>query len=100
VFPHGGPLPRHPSQIYESVMEGLALFTILAILVHRKEIRERPGLLSGVFLLGYAIFRSIAELFREPDEQIGFLWGGVSMGQVLSAPMVLAGIALITYAWR
>lgn len=100
VFPHGGSLPRHPSQIYESLMEGLALFTILALLAHRKEIRERPGILSGVFLLGYAVFRSIAEMFRQPDEQIGFLWGGVSMGQVLSAPMVLAGVLLIIYALR
>ena len=100
VFPRGGPLPRHPSQLYESLLEGLVLFVILAVLARRDNIRERPGILSGVFLLGYAALRSVSEMFRQPDAQIGFLWGGASMGQLLSAPMILAGLFLIVYAWR
>ncbi|GJL85353.1 MAG: prolipoprotein diacylglyceryl transferase [Micavibrio sp.] len=100
VFPRGGELPRHPSQLYESLLEGLALFTILAILARRESIRARPGVLSGVFLFGYGFFRSVAELFRQPDDQLGFLWGGSSMGQLLSIPMMLAGLFLIAYAWR
>ncbi len=100
VFPRGGELPRHPSQLYESLLEGLVLFTILAILARRGSIRKRPGILSGVFLFGYGFFRSVAELFRQPDDQLGFLWGGSSMGQLLSVPMMLAGLFLIVYALR
>ncbi len=100
VFPRGGELPRHPSQIYESLMEGLLLFLILALLARKESIREHPGILSGVFLFGYGAFRSIGELFREPDDHIGFLWGGTSMGQLLSIPMMLAGLFLIVYAVR
>jgi phosphatidylglycerol:prolipoprotein diacylglycerol transferase len=99
VFPTGGPLPRHPSQLYEATLEGLVLLAILAILVHRGALR-RPGLIIGAFAIGYGIARSFCELFREPDPQLGFLWGGLTMGIALSVPLVLAGIAFIVAALR
>jgi phosphatidylglycerol---prolipoprotein diacylglyceryl transferase len=95
IFPHGGPEPRHPSQLYEAILEGLVLFLILNILVRFKPIRDRRGLLTGVFLMGYGIARSTVELFRQPDAQLGFLSGGSTMGQWLSAPMVIIGIVMI-----
>ncbi len=99
VFPAAGPLPRHPSQLYEAVSEGLVLFVILAILV-RAGALQRPGLIIGTFALGYGIARSICELFREPDPQLGFLWGGMTMGMLLSLPLMLAGIAFIVAALK
>ncbi|HEX4368981.1 MAG TPA: prolipoprotein diacylglyceryl transferase, partial [Rhodopila sp.] len=99
VFPHGGPLPRHPSQLYEATLEGLVLLAILAILVRKGALR-RPGFIIGAFAIGYAIARSICELFREPDIQLGFLWGGLTMGQLLCIPLVLAGIGFIVVAMR
>lgn len=100
VFPAGGPLPRHPSQLYEAALEGVVLFVILGVLVHRESIRRRPGQLIGVFLAGYGLARSIAEFFREPDAHLGFIFGPVTMGQILSLPMIAAGIAIILYARR
>jgi len=99
VFPNGGPLPRHPSQLYEAALEGLVLFTVLALLI-RAGALKRPGLILGAFALGYAIARAIGEHFREPDIQIGFLWGGLTMGTLLSLPLMLAGVALIAVALR
>jgi phosphatidylglycerol:prolipoprotein diacylglycerol transferase len=99
VFPHGGPLPRHPSQLYEATLEGLVLLAILAILVRAGALR-RPGLIVGAFAIGYALARSFCELFREPDVQLGFLWGGLTMGQLLSIPLILAGIGFIVVALR
>ena len=99
VFPNGGPLPRHPSQLYEAALEGLVLFTVLALLI-RAGALKRPGLILGAFALGYAIARAIGEHFREPDIQIGFLWRGLTMGTLLSLPLILAGIALIAVALR
>ena len=98
VFPRGGPVPRHPSQLYEAAMEGALLFVILLLIARRPEIRERPGQVGGAFLVGYGVFRTLAELFREPDAQIGFLSFGFTMGQLLSLPMIVAGLALILYA--
>jgi phosphatidylglycerol:prolipoprotein diacylglycerol transferase len=95
VFPNGGPEPRHPSQLYQAGLEGLALFLVLAVLAHRVDLRCRPGLISGAFLCGYAITRSIGELFREPDAYLGFLVGPVTMGQLLSLPMFVVGLWLI-----
>lgn len=100
IFPSGGPIARHPSQIYEFLLEGVLLFTIMLILASRQSIREQGGFLSGTFLLGYAIMRSIAECFREPDAFIGYLPFGVTMGQVLCIPMAIAGISFICYACR
>jgi len=98
IFPNAGPVPRHPSQIYQALMEGLILFIILWLLARRESIRARFGLLTGVFLAGYAIARSIGELFRQPDAFLGFLFEGATMGQLLSIPMLIAGIWLILRA--
>jgi phosphatidylglycerol:prolipoprotein diacylglycerol transferase len=99
VFPGGGPLPRHPSQLYEAALEGLVLLVVLAVLV-RAGALKRPGLILGAFALGYGIARSICELFREPDPQLGFLWGGMTMGMLLSVPLMIAGLILIGLALR
>jgi phosphatidylglycerol:prolipoprotein diacylglycerol transferase len=95
VFPGGGPLPRHPSQLYEAFLEGLVLFLVLLWFARRRENFERTGFLGGVFLAGYGIARPVAEFFREPDAHIGFLTVGTTMGQWLSLPMLIAGIWLI-----
>ncbi|MCV6547505.1 MAG: prolipoprotein diacylglyceryl transferase [Cohaesibacter sp.] len=100
IFPNGGPLPRHPSQLYEAALEGLLLFIILRILSHNKQALQKPGLIAGTFALGYGLFRSFVELFRMPDAQLGFLTAGTTMGMWLSAPMILAGVALILYATK
>jgi phosphatidylglycerol:prolipoprotein diacylglycerol transferase len=97
VFPGAGPLPRHPSQLYEAFLEGIVLFSILAVLVRMGALR-RPGLTIGAFALCYGLARICGEFFREPDPQLGFLWGGLTMGMLLSVPMILAGIAFIAYA--
>jgi len=97
VFPGGGPLPRHPSQLYEATLEGLVLLGILGLSM-RMGALKRPGLVIGLFALGYAIARIVCELFREPDPQLGFLWGGLTMGMLLSAPLLLTGIAFIAAA--
>ena len=97
VFPGGGPLPRHPSQLYEAALEGLLLFVVLALLI-RAGALKRPGLILGAFSLFYGVARTFCELFREPDPQLGFLWGGLTMGMLLSMPLILAGIALIAAA--
>ncbi len=98
VFPHGGELPRHPSQLYEAFLEGLLLFTVLAIFAHRPGMRARLGFLTGVFLAGYGLARTFVEFFREPDAQLGFIFGQITMGQILSAPMVLLGLYLMVRA--
>jgi phosphatidylglycerol:prolipoprotein diacylglycerol transferase len=99
AFPGGGPLPRHPSQLYEAGLEGLLLFVVLALLVRGGALR-RPGLLTGTFAFGYGLARLFGEMFREPDAQLGFLWGGLTMGMLLSLPLMLAGIGLIAFALR
>ncbi|WP_142847293.1 prolipoprotein diacylglyceryl transferase [Telmatospirillum sp. J64-1] len=97
IFPTGGPVPRHPSQLYQAAMEGLLLFLLLHLLWRVEAVRMRAGTLAGTFLAGYGIARMIGELFRQPDAHIGFLAGGITMGQVLSLPMVAAGLALILW---
>jgi phosphatidylglycerol---prolipoprotein diacylglyceryl transferase len=92
-------LPRHPSQLYEAGMEGILLFTILAVMI-RLGALKRPGLILGSFIALYAVARITGEHFREPDPQLGFLRGGLTMGMVLSFPMVIAGIIIIVMAWR
>ncbi len=99
VFPGGGPVSRHPSQLYEALCEGLLLFLLLLIAEHRGA-RRRPGLASGLFLIGYAVARMSGELFRQPDVQLGFLVFGTTMGQLLSIPLLIAGVLLILWAWR
>jgi phosphatidylglycerol:prolipoprotein diacylglycerol transferase len=100
VFPNGGPEPRHPSQLYEAALEGLILFIVLFVLSRSAYVRHRPGILGGTFVAGYGISRIIVEFFREPDAQLGFLTFGATMGQLLSIPMVLAGIGCIVFAMK
>jgi phosphatidylglycerol:prolipoprotein diacylglycerol transferase len=97
VFPRGGPIPRHPSQLYEAGLEGLVLLIVLGLMVRAGALR-RPGLILGAFAAGYAVARSFCELFREPDAQLGFLWGGMTMGMLLSIPLFIAGVLLIAFA--
>ncbi len=100
VFPHGGPLPRHPSQLYEAFLEGLVLLIVLHLLWRIEPLRMKRGFLFGVFLVGYGLARIVAEFFREPDAHLGFLAGGVTMGQILSLPMLMAGLAFMALARR
>jgi phosphatidylglycerol:prolipoprotein diacylglycerol transferase len=90
---------RHPSQLYEAALEGVLLFAVLAIMV-RMGALKRPGLILGSFIAIYALARITSEFFREPDPQLGFLWGGLTMGMLLSVPMIIAGAILIVMAWR
>lgn len=97
VFPDAGPLPRHPSQLYEAATEGLLLLIVLAVAVRMGGLK-RPGFVSGLFAAGYALARIFCEFFREPDPQLGFLFGGATMGMVLSLPLLIVGIWLIAVA--
>lgn len=91
-----GVLPRHPSQLYEMFLEGIVLFLILNLFVRK----PRPmGSVSGLFLIGYGAFRIIVEFFRQPDAQLG-LFGGISMGQILSIPMIIIGVLMIMWAYK
>src|SRR6185437_10960850 len=99
VFPGGGPLPRHPSQLYEAALEGLVLFIVLWLLI-RAGALKRPGFIIGAFAVVYGIARIICEFFREPDPQLGFLWSGMTMGMLLSVPLILTGIAFIVAALK
>lgn len=100
VFPFGGDLPRHPSQIYEALLEGALLFVILLFLMKNSWTRNRPGITTGAFLALYGAFRMVVELFREPDAHLGFIVAEISMGQILSIPMVVVGAGAIIYALR
>ena len=91
VFPEGGPLARHPSQLYEGLLEGLVLFAILWLYRKRK---RYDGDVFAVFLVGYAVFRIFCECFREPDVQVGYLLGLFTMGQLLSLVMLITGLVL------
>ncbi|MBW7837579.1 MAG: prolipoprotein diacylglyceryl transferase [Sphingomonadales bacterium] len=93
-------LPRHPSQLYEAALEGIVLFIVVNALFHKTRLATRPGILTGVFMIGYAVARMIVELAREPDSQIGFLAGGVTMGQLLSLPILIFGLALLWHGRR
>jgi phosphatidylglycerol:prolipoprotein diacylglycerol transferase len=99
VFPGAGPLPRHPSQLYEAALEGLLLLLLLWLLM-RAGALQRPGFVTGAFALLYSVARITCEFFREPDPQLGFLWGGLTMGMLLSVPLMLAGIGFIVVALR
>ncbi|MGK9168115.1 prolipoprotein diacylglyceryl transferase [Inquilinus limosus] len=100
VFPNAGPEPRHPSQLYEAGLEGLLLFLILLPLATNPRIRARPGLVLGVFAIGYGLSRFLVEFVRQPDAQLGFLWLDATMGQLLSLPMIVIGIAVMLWAAR
>ncbi len=99
IFPNGGPVPRHPSQLYEAACEGILLFLLL-LAAERRGARRWPGAVTGLFLAGYGVTRMSGELFRQPDPQIGFLLFHTTMGQLLSIPLLLAGIVIIVWALR
>jgi phosphatidylglycerol:prolipoprotein diacylglycerol transferase len=97
VFPQVDNVPRHPSQLYEFGLEGVLLFVLLWVFASR----QRPrGAVSALFLMGYGTFRFIAEFAREPDNFLGFLAAGLTMGQWLSLPMIAAGVAMMLWAYR
>lgn len=112
VFPNGGPLPRHPSQLYEAALEGVVLFLALWWLATRRGWLKTPGAIAGLFLVGYGAARTVVELFRQPDAfyqsgtnplGLAWQWGpqeGLTMGQILSIPMILAGLAILVAARR
>lgn len=97
IFPNAGPVTRHPSQLYEFFLEGILLFILLWLYARR----PKPlGAISAMFLVGYGLFRCLAEFFREPDSQMGFIGGFLTAGQLLSLPMVACGIILLGWAYR
>lgn len=101
VFPNGGEVPRHPSQLYEAALEGLVLFLVLRLLTHGFLRLKSPGFVAGAFVAGYGLSRIVVEFFREPDAQLGYLFGGwLTMGMVLSVPMVLVGLWAMLRARR
>ena len=95
VFPSGGALPRHPSQLYEAALEGLLLFIIMMLLLKKTNARDKVGFLSGIFFILYGLARIVCEYFREPDSFLGFLYAGTTMGQLLSLPMIIIGLYLV-----
>lgn len=97
IFPNAGELPRHPSQLYEALLEGVLSFVILLSVHHFSKRAKQTGFLSGLFLILYGSFRILIENFREPDEQIGFLFAKITMGQILSLPLILIGIAILFF---
>ncbi|QPC44281.1 prolipoprotein diacylglyceryl transferase [Kaustia mangrovi] len=100
VFPFGGPEPRHPSQLYEALLEGVVLFVLLRWLTHGRGMLSAPGFVGGAFTAGYGLARIAVEFFRMPDAQIGYLAGWLTMGMLLSLPMVAAGLAIMWWATR
>lgn len=95
IFPRAGPFPRHPSQLYEALLEGLLLFLFLQAAIFYGKAFGRPGALIGLFLMGYGVARTIAEFFREPD---GIVVGALTLGMALSLPMIVAGGFVFFYA--
>jgi phosphatidylglycerol---prolipoprotein diacylglyceryl transferase len=100
VFPNGGALPRHPSQLYEAALEGLVLFAVLRWLTHSKLMLHRPGFVAGAFLTGYGLARSFSELFREPDPGHWLTVGPLTAGIFYSLPMIIAGIYMMRASER
>ena len=98
IFPNGGKLPRHPSQLYEAFFEGLILFLIMIILMNKSKIFVKKGFLTASFVFFYGFFRFFIEYFREPDEHIGLIFDYITMGQVLCLPMIIFGIILIIHS--
>ncbi|MCF6343707.1 MAG: prolipoprotein diacylglyceryl transferase [Devosiaceae bacterium] len=101
IFPHGGDMPRHPSQLYEAALEGIVLFLVIRYVTHIIYGLRKPGLVAGIFAIGYGLSRILVETVRLPDADKGYLFGGwLTYGMVLTLPMVFIGIALIIYANR
>jgi phosphatidylglycerol:prolipoprotein diacylglycerol transferase len=99
-FPQGGGFPRHPSQLYEAILEGLLLWVILFIIINKPALRLKHGLVLGLFLVGYGLSRFGVEFLREPDPQIGLMFDYLSMGQILCIPMMIAGGCFIYHAFK
>ncbi len=97
IFPNAGLYPRHPSQLYEAFLEGIVLFAVLIICRQKEKIYQIKGLLTGIFLIGYGLARFIVEFFREPDDHLGFIFEQITMGQILSLPIILVGFLVIFY---
>jgi len=97
VFPGGGPQPRHPSQLYEAALEGIVLFLVLRLITHKAKALRYPGLVGGSFFAGYGLVRFAVEFTRQPDAHIGFIAGFLTMGMILSLPMIAIGIAAIVW---
>ena len=100
IFADAGPAPRHPSTLYQAFLEGLVLLVVLNLLFWFTNARMKPGLLGGLFVALYGLFRFVVEFFREPDAQLGILSFGLTMGQTLSLPMIAAGLFLMATASR
>lgn len=100
IFPTGGPIPRHPSQLYEAFFEGIVLLIVLRFALSYPTVNQKPGTLTGIFLTGYGVSRTFVEYFREPDPFLGFLAGGLTMGQVLSFPLIILGLFLMRGLYR
>lgn len=94
-FPNGGFLPRHPSQLYEAFFEGIVIFVILNWLWRYSKVRSREGIVSAIFIVLYGVFRIFMEQFREPDAHLGFFFESVTMGQMLSAPLIIIGLVVL-----
>ena len=101
IFPRGGPLPRHPSQLYQATFEGILLFSLVLVVWRFTDGRRRPGLITGTFCMSYAVARIVGEIFREPDSFLGFLVGDwLTMGMLLSLPVLAFGAWLVIRAYR
>jgi phosphatidylglycerol:prolipoprotein diacylglycerol transferase len=100
VFPGGGAEPRHPSQLYQAMLEGLVLFIILNLMMRKERFRNRPGFVTGSFFVFYGLARFSVEFVRQPDAQIGLILDFMSMGQILSLPMIVFGLGLMIYVAR
>ena len=100
IFPNGGNLPRHPSQLYEAFFEGFILFLILNFLFYFSKIKSLTGMLSGVFILLYGVFRFLIEFFREPDAQLGLIFSSLTLGQILCLVMTIVGLLTIIYSLK
>ena len=99
-FPNGGYVPRHPSQLYEAFFEGIIIFIVLNLMWRSPKVRKRSGIVSAMFVLLYGVFRILMEQFRQPDVQLGFFFGGITMGQMLSVPLIAAGAWVLTVKLR
>lgn len=97
IFPEGGELPRHPSQLYQAALEGIVLLIITMVMVKQGALKNKPGLVTAVFLGGYGVFRFVVEYFREPDSHLGLIFDVLSMGQLLSLPMIILGFCVYRY---
>jgi phosphatidylglycerol:prolipoprotein diacylglycerol transferase len=102
IFPRGGPMPRHPSQLYQAAFEGILLFSLVLMVWKFTDGRRRPGLITGTFCIGYAVARIVGETFREPDSFLGFILGSdwLTMGMLLSLPVLAFGAWLVIRAYR